>query len=355
MVKPETKRLLGFDDTWVLLLGIPVLAFLIPILFFNATLADGLVAYLPEFLTSLMFTIAYWVVVRGIFIRMRRKYPQHTQTRPRLLYSLLAILTAFFIIHTLLDMVHEQLMPHPDRPGVTEFNYAVGSLTIILLVSALYEGVYFYDRWRASMVEQEKLRREYVESQLAGLRDQVNPHFLFNSLNTLAYLIPEDPQRAVQFVRKLSKVYRYVLEMRDKQLIPLAEELAFLDAYVFLLKERFGDNLQVDIDIPAGRREDRVVPLSLQMLFENAIKHNIISHDKPLTIRLFVEDDDRLVVLNKLQVRNQPTHSTGIGLENIRSRYAFFCDRPVVVEQTEAAFRVELPLLAAPEGVVVGR
>ena len=355
MVKPATKKLLGFDDTWVLLLGIPVLAFLIPILFFNATLADGLVAYLPEFGASLMFTIAYWVVVRAIFIHMRRKYPQHTQTRQRLLYSLLAILAAFLIIHTLLDVVHEQLMPHPNRPGVTDFNYAVGSLTIILLVSALYEGVYFYDRWRASMVEQERLRREYVESQLAGLRDQVNPHFLFNSLNTLAYLIPEDPQRAVHFVRKLSKVYRYILEMRDKQLIPLAEELAFLDAYVFLLQERFGDNLRVDIDIPAARREDRVVPLSLQMLFENAIKHNVISQDRPLTIRVFVEDGDHLVVTNKLQVRPQATPSTGVGLENIRNRYAFFCDRPVVVTQTDEAFRVELPLLAAPEGVVVGR
>ena len=150
-------------------------------------------------------------------------------------------------------------------------------------------------------------------------------------------------------------MYRYILEMRDKQLIPLAEELAFLDAYVFLLQERFGDNLRVDIDIPAARREDRVVPLSLQMLFENAIKHNVISQDRPLTIRVFVEDGDHLVVTNKLQVRPQATPSTGVGLENIRNRYAFFCDRPVVVTQTDEAFRVELPLLAAPEGVVVGR
>ena len=347
MVKKEVKSILGFNDRWVLLLGIPIMAFLIPILFFNATRKDGLEAYLPEFTTSLMFTIGYWIAIRQIIITMRRRFPGHRQTRRRLIFTAAGVLVAFVFIHTLLGYVHDNYVPHPDRPGVSDFNYMVASLTIILLVAAVYEGIFFYDRWRESAIEQERLRRENIESQLAGLREQVNPHFLFNSLNTLVYLIPEDTQRAVEFVRKLSKVYRYVLEIRDRRLISLDEELAFLESYIFLVKERFGNNLIVEMAIPEAIRQDQIVPLSLQMLFENAVKHNIISAERPLTIRLFLEGK-QLIVSNDLQIKNQGMTSTGVGLENIRSRYAFFCDEPIVVNRNEREFRVGLPLLKTP-------
>ncbi len=339
-------RYLGFDDRWLFLFGIPLLGFLIPLLFFRATLEGGLPAYLPEFIVSTVFTAAYWLTVRQIFIYTRRRWPRYEQTRKRLLYTLGGLIVAFFVIHFSLDYVHENFTPPPDDRNVTNFEYMVGSLTIVLLVGSMYEGVFFYSRWHESIAEQERLRRKNIESQLEGLKNQVNPHFLFNSLNTLTYIIPEDPPRAVEFVRKLSKAYRYILEIRDKQLISLREELKFLEAYRFLLHERFGDNLQVRMQVPEDMLEAHIVPLSLQMLFENAIKHNVLSEEKPLLLHVFVDSDrHRLVVRNNLQPRAQAMPSTRVGLENIRSRYNFFSEEEVEVSDADQHFTVSLPLL----------
>ena len=182
---------------------------------------------------------------------------------------------------------------------------------------------------------------------MEGLKSQVNPHFLFNSLNTLIYIIPENTDRAIQFVQKLSKVYRYILEIRDKKLIPLEEELDFLHSYIFLLKERFGDNLEVNLSIPSDILVQQVVPLSLQILFENAIKHNIISDKHPLKIEVFFKDE-KLVVQNNLQLKKQAMPSTKVGLQNIKNRYAFFTDEKVDINDDGPYFKVTLPLIKMP-------
>ncbi|MEL7222132.1 MAG: histidine kinase, partial [Bacteroidota bacterium] len=218
------------------------------------------------------------------------------------------------------------------------------------LVLSLYEGVYFYYRWKLSVVEAERLRKENISSQLDALRNQVNPHFLFNSLNTLTYLIPEDEDRAVRFVQQLSKVYRYILEIRDRSLITVAEELDFLEAYQFLLFERFGDNLKIDLQIDPAIRQMYMIPLSMQLLLENAIKHNIISKDKPLHIEITADlVRDGMLVRNRLQPRQQQQASTKVGLDNIRSRYAFYTTDTVLVDTNDGWFSVYLPLLHAPE------
>jgi LytS/YehU family sensor histidine kinase len=195
-----------------------------------------------------------------------------------------------------------------------------------------------------TVAEKAVLERQNLESQLEGLRNQVNPHFLFNSLNTLIYLIPEDSEKAVRFVQQLSKVYRYVLESRDSKLIPLSDELDFLKSYIFLLKERFGDNLEVDIKDLDKKRDTAIVPLTLQMLFENAIKHNVISTGKPLRIEVFAQNG-HLVVRNNLQKKNQVMDSTGVGLQNIRDRYRMLTDQDVNVIMSQQYFTVVLPLV----------
>ncbi len=198
-------------------------------------------------------------------------------------------------------------------------------------------------------MEKEKLERENIQSQLEGLKNQVNPHFLFNSLNTLTYIIPEDQNLAVRFVQQLSKVYRYILEIRDRKLICLSEELAFLDAYVFLLKDRFGENFKIDINIPESYLNLKVVPLSLQILMENAIKHNIISALKPLRVEVFIENNLKLIVKNNLQKKNHVMNSTKVGLQNIKNRYSFFSDQKVEVFATTDSFVVSIPLIQIDE------
>ena len=173
---------------------------------------------------------------------------------------------------------------------------------------------------RHSVEEKEMLKRESLKAQLNALKTQVNPHFLFNNLNTLISIIPENPKLAVDFVQQLSKVYRHILEVKDEQSILLKDELDVLKAYAFLLQTRFGNNLDVIINVPEEKLKKRIVPLSLQILMENAIKHNIVSSDKPLKIDVSAVNG-KLVVSNNLQRKNQVNESTGIGLDNIRNRY----------------------------------
>jgi LytS/YehU family sensor histidine kinase len=192
--------------------------------------------------------------------------------------------------------------------------------------------------------ETENLKRENLAAQLNALRTQVNPHFLFNNLNTLSSIIPDDPKQAVDFVQQLSKVYRHILEVKDEKSISLKDELDLMNAYAFLLKTRFGDNLAVNINVSAEKMQKKIVPLSLQLLMENAIKHNIVSAEKPLHIDVFAENGS-LVISNNLQMKNQVNESTGIGLDNIRNRYKLLSDKPVRVTESATNFTVSIPLI----------
>ncbi|HNL40586.1 MAG TPA: histidine kinase, partial [Saprospiraceae bacterium] len=249
----------------------------------------------------------------------------------------------YLTINLLLGSLFAWLAPdHHSQPNpVLKF---ISALLVSALVIAIYEALSFYLQLESAVAEKAELERQNIESQLEGLRNQVNPHFLFNSLNTLVYLIPEAPDKAVRFVQQLSKVYRYVLESREARIIPLQDELEFLQAYVFLLKERFGDNLRVNLSSLNGHTGQGIVPLTLQMLFENAIKHNIISTEKPLSIDVFAENN-HLVVRNTLQRKNQVMDSTGVGLGNIRTRYRMLTDQDVQVIVSHEYFTVLLPMI----------
>jgi sensor histidine kinase YesM len=214
---------------------------------------------------------------------------------------------------------------------------------IFLFVSLLITyALTFFVNWKKSVVMQEQMKREQLALQYETLKSQVNPHFLFNSLNAVTSLISTDPDKAILFVKKLSEVFRYVLEQKDNEIITLNQELQFLDSYIFLQKIRFGENLTVNIDVP--NRNLLIVPLSLQMLMENAIKHNVISKEFPLTINISSKDGNYLVVSNNLK-KKPALGSNNLGLENIRSRYQFFTANPVIVTESESEFWVEIPLI----------
>ncbi len=213
-----------------------------------------------------------------------------------------------------------------------------------IMIIAVYESIYFMNELKKSVEEKENLKRENLSAQLSALKTQVNPHFLFNNLNTLSAVIPEDPKLAIDFVQEMSKVYRHILEVKDEKSIPLHEELDVLKAYGFLMKTRFGNNLDIDINVPDEKLKQRIVPFSLQLLMENAIKHNIVSSEKPLRISVFAENGN-LVVSNNLQMKNQVNESTGIGLDNIRNRYKLLGDKKVIVRESGENFTVSIPLL----------
>jgi sensor histidine kinase YesM len=229
--------------------------------------------------------------------------------------------------------------------------YYMGNVTWTLRFSVIATSVItlfltarsFLLNWRQAAIDSEKLQKEGMAAKYESLKNQVNPHFLFNSLNALTNLVYEDQDKAAKFIKQLSQVYRYVLDTRDKEVVPLEEENSFLKAYLFLQQIRFGDKLRLKLAIDEVKT--KLPPLVLQMLIENAIKHNVISEDNPLTIHVY-SDGEYLVVENNLQRKQVlAEESPGIGLENICKRYEFLTNKEVQIQQTDK-FIVRLPLIA---------
>lgn len=343
--RPSNREIIGFDDRLAIAIAVPILGSMIPFLLFENFAYTSFHNFVPMWIMSCLYTISYWLAVRTVIIRKRITYPHPNHIGRRIGLSILMIAPAYLVLNFLLDYIHQFALHYVDHPDPSEFTTNIISITLIALFWSIYESIYMYHGWKNSLNEAERLKREFVQAQLDGLKSQVNPHFLFNSLNTLVYIIPEDPEKAVEFVQKLAKVYRYILEIQERRLIPLWEEMEFLESFIFLHKERFCDNLRLNIEVPKSERNHLIVPLSLQLLFENAIKHNIISKEKPLSISLKVEKGKRLVIRNTLQLRSNPEPGTKTGLSNIKSRYEYFSDQPVIIEETSKEFMVSLPLI----------
>ncbi len=217
-------------------------------------------------------------------------------------------------------------------------------LSVLILASLIVHSFLFFKNWKTAAVQQEKLKHEHLALQYNTLVNQVNPHFLFNSLNSLAALIDKDPDKAGQFVKKLSEIYRYVLDQKVNELVSVESELKFLESYIFLQKIRFAENLIISMDVTPVRKR-KVIPLSLQMLLENAIKHNIISKDRPLHIEIYSTDEDYIVVKNDNQKKTAIDGSTGLGIENIKRRYEFFTNKPVKTTENQEYYMIELPTI----------
>ncbi|MEO1259750.1 MAG: histidine kinase [Bacteroidota bacterium] len=191
-----------------------------------------------------------------------------------------------------------------------------------------------------------ELERRNVQAQFETLKNQINPHFLFNSMNILASLIPIDPEKAIKFTKGFSKLYRSVLQLKEQPLISLQEEMEFVSDYFLLQKMRFGDNLILNDNIPAEKLKDDLPPFALQILLENAVKHNIIAEDSPLEISIFTEGDF-IILKNNFQPRGSVENSTGTGLENLRSRYGLLGAGEVEVKETDGFFVAKIPLIKA--------
>ncbi len=341
--KPSFQDISGFNDKWLIVVGLPLVSIMVSILLFADAYAQLNWIIIGVCIPiSFINTIFYWFGMRWIYTELKWRFPANEEIGKRLIWVFLGFNVLFPTINIGLGSLLQLIgLGHGGNPN--QIVFYIATLIICALVITLYEAISFYIKLEQTVAEKAQLERQNVESQLEGLRNQVNPHFLFNSLNTLAYLIPEDADRAVRFLQQLSNVYRYVLESRESKIIPLSKELEFLDAYVFLLKERFGANLCIAIKGLEDKTNCSIVPLSFQMLFENAIKHNVISVEKPLTIEVFAENG-HLIVRNNLQKKNQVMDSTGVGLSNIRDRYRMLTNKEVEVIQSQQYFTVALPI-----------
>jgi two-component system LytT family sensor kinase len=218
------------------------------------------------------------------------------------------------------------------------------SLFITFIIVVIFHAFYFYKQTQETKLKEQKIIAGTASAKFESLKNQIDPHFLFNSLNVLSSLIEENPETAQDFTTSLSKIYRYVLEQKDKELVPIEEELDFAKTYMNLLLMRFENSLTFEIPEDIAISEAKVVPLSLQLLLENTIKHNVVSSTKPLHIRIYTESGN-LVIENNLQKKESLNNRKGVGLQNIINRYAILTKKEVIIKETNTHFIVQLPIL----------
>lgn len=300
------------------------------------------IEYLGAAILTIIILETVYILKRGISKRfawdknpLRRLLLEIGINVPILLIITLALSFAinFYILHTQFIQLSDEAVK------------LIYYLLLLVIAPAFIEfAVFLLNRWRTSLAEMEKYKKENAEYRFETLRTQVNPHFLFNSLNTLSSLVYQDREKAAGFIRDLSDVYRYVLENRNRETIELNHEISFIRSFVYLYQLRFDTKLNVDINISEALLDKLVAPMTLQLLVENAVKHNVISTNKPLSISITTDENGYLVVENNLQKKTGVV-STELGLKNISNRYAFLTGKPVEIIETESEFIVKVPLL----------
>ncbi len=256
--------------------------------------------------------------------------------------NIVALAAAVLVVYLVGNILHGYSWQENSNP--LKLNIIYASL-INLFFHLLNAILFFFREYRRQWAEAEELRRNSSQAQMQLIKSQINPHFLFNNLNVLSGMVIKDNPEANHFIEEFSKVYRYILNNQEKELVELRSELEFIQPYLFLLQKRFDQGLTVAINIPDQYKTWHVVPAALQMLIENAIKHNIVSRHKPLHIDIHTNGAQTLVVKNNLQPRQVVEPSTKIGLQNIMKRYELISGRDVIVRKTAEEFEVILPLL----------
>jgi sensor histidine kinase YesM len=301
---------------------------------------------LERFGRILLFTFLMWIVLwkGNSFLSdfLSAQIPWIRQPVKRFLLGI--VLTICYTVLAVVTLIEVFEYFTETTMGEAYLYTLYGSIIITILISFFLHARSFLLSWRKASFEKEVFEKESISARYEALKNQVSPHFLFNSLNALTNLVYEDQEKAIRFIKQLSEVYRYVLETHDKEVVPLSQELKFLESYLYLQQIRFGRKLNVRMG--AMPENMQVAPLALQMLIENAIKHNVVSEEDPLTILLYPENGF-LVVENNLQKKicMDEAPSPGLGLENIRKRYEYLSNEKVQVLQNEIKFIVKLPAL----------
>ncbi|MBN8787354.1 MAG: histidine kinase [Terrimonas sp.] len=286
-----------------------------------------------------------WILQGRLGWKMLRIYPSHRDTVKRvLLFSSMNLLIVILSV-TIICWIFDLLSILDYRFTVKTWLRGLLAGAICTIVNqAVYETEASYRRIKISQLEAEQLKKAQLQTQFDSLKEQVNPHFLFNSLNSLSSLIATNPDKAEAFVEEMSRVYRYLLRSNEEQLTTLQKEMDFIESYNMLLQTRFGSGFQPVLQIEEKKKEWLLPPMTLQLLIENAVKHNIVDPDTPLVVQLYTKDE-KLVVRNNLQKKNKAVASNKVGLSNIISKYKLLNYPEVEIKETTTEFIVVLPLI----------
>lgn len=319
---------------------------------FHFIVALGLFRSEPIHWKGFAFSVCIFVFIsEGIFLfnkLISYKYPWHLKTQRRVI---------LLIIFTIIWFYLTTVVAHLFKPWIESgkpldpSSYNISIVLIVLFVSnyvVLLMTYNYHQSLSYFLLENERLKQEKLKTDYMALQDQINPHFLFNNLSTLIAIIRTDAKAAIRYAENFSDVYRYVLQSKDNISIKLEEELVFINAFLALHQERLGDGLKVKMDVDKHYLNHHLPPLSLQLVIENAIKHNVATQQCPLHLNIYTRDK-RVVVVNSLN-QKRSTYSTHTGLSNLHKRYSFLTDDQLIIEKTDESFTVELPLINIENG-----
>jgi len=331
----------------LILFFIGTIIFVIGNIFYGGFQFDSLNDFLIEFGFYQLYSFVIGISNMFFFNYLNNREWKENESVKRIAIgivgSVIISLTALFFLRMFTSVIYFGGSYNDFIANESYRDYAFG-LWITLTIVIVFHVVYFFKKNQDNKVKESQIVAKNQTAKFESLKNQLDPHFLFNSLNVLTSLISENPSQAEKFTTKLSKVYRYVLEQKDKDLIPLAEELKFANSYMELLKMRFEDGINFNITETVSNPELKIVPLSLQLLLENAVKHNVITSKSPLEINIY-EDKGYLIVENNINLKQSLEKSTKIGLKNIDQRYSLISKEKIVVTDNNNIFRVKLPLL----------
>ncbi len=305
---------------------------------------------LISFLISSMYSFGIGFGVTFINSFLDKKWDWLEQTNSRVYFGIIS--TILYTVPVVLGINYVTFVVFQNMNPSEFLSQRVLGVHLFYIILTLGVSVFLHARsfmlkWKEASkkeVTQQRIIAGTANAKFETLKNQIDPHFLFNSLNVLSSLIEENPENAQRFTTSLSKIYRYVLEQKDKELVSVTEELSFAKTYMNLLKMRFENSLFYELPETLVNPEAKVVPLSLQLLLENTVKHNVVSEQKPLHIRIFI-DGEYLAIQNDFQKKEVIQSRQGVGLQNIVDRYGIITNRKVLIEQNEQTFTVKIPIL----------
>ncbi|MVM28543.1 hypothetical protein GO755_00765 [Spirosoma sp. HMF4905] len=339
-------------DTRLRLIGPPIL-FVCGTLFFrlNTLVVFDYTDLYRYDLVGLLAGYVNWHVARWVLLSLQKRYPGIDRTRVRLVIYGLA-LPLLVLNGTLLrtqPLYWLGLDPSPEAPFQQYVLTAGIQLFHHCIYLGVYESIYLFGQWQLLYTEKERLLKAEWQARFDAMKSQVNPHFLFNALNSLSALIDESPVQAGRFVDELAQVYRYLLQANDRELITLDSELRFIQSYTHLLQTRHGSGITVHIDVDDQYRHYSLPPLTLQLLMENAVKHNTTTARQPLTVEIRTTENGRLQVCNNIQRKKSLVLSNGVGLRNIAAKYQLLTQATIGIDENNNSFTVTLPLLGVAD------
>ncbi len=331
-----------FNDRWIMLIGVLITGITLPLVF-------GMREDNPEFvkwiLISVLITFLCWGITRWVGTYLWKKVPWNKNPLLHIASVIAYIIVFTAIIIGMVYFLNLMVDGKQDNYWETHWNFHLAIFIVFVFSVTVHEAIYLFFLWKKELTRSADLEKENIRSKFEALKNHVNPHFLFNSLGTLSSLINTDQKKATRYVNEFSKIYRYFLEVNNNDLITIGEEIDFINSYIFLQQIRYGEGFSFKNNIDKKYYPSFILPLTLQLLIENALKHNAMTPSSPLNIEVFVDEKKQaLIVKNNLQTRNVED-STKTGLVNLQQRYLNFVGKNISFQQSDYTFIVEIPVL----------